>query len=48
MKSDINMAENKVGQKVPPLAFKDQNGREVCLEQFKGSWLLLVFHRHLA
>ena len=42
------MADNKVGQEVPPLAVKDLNGREVRLEQFKGSWLLLVFHRHLA
>jgi len=47
MKFDI-IADNKVGLEVPSLAFKDQTGREVCLEQFKGEWLLLVFHRHLA
>jgi peroxiredoxin len=47
VKFDI-MADNKVGQEVPSLAFKDENGRAVCLEQFKGDWLLLVFHRHLA
>ena len=42
------MSGSRVGQETPPLAFKDQNGREVRLEQFKGDWLLLVFHRHLA
>ncbi|MBU1566911.1 MAG: peroxiredoxin family protein [Proteobacteria bacterium] len=47
MKSKM-LADNKVGQEVPPFAVKDQNGREVHLEQFKGEWLLLVFHRHLA
>lgn len=47
MKTDI-MVNNKVGQEVPSLAFKDITGREVRLEQFKGNWLLLVFHRHLA
>jgi len=42
------MSGSRVGQEVPPLAVKDENGSEIRLAQFKGSWLLLVFHRHLA
>jgi len=29
------------------LFLKDTEGREHCLEEYRGSWLLLMFHRHL-
>ena len=47
MKFDA-MSGSKVGQEAPSLAVTDHKGREVRLEEFRGSWLLLVFHRHLA
>jgi cytochrome oxidase Cu insertion factor (SCO1/SenC/PrrC family) len=39
---------NKKGELAPSFTLKDENGREVRLEDFAGSWLLMVFHRHLA
>ncbi|MDK9705438.1 MAG: peroxiredoxin family protein [Desulforhopalus sp.] len=39
---------SRVGQLLPPLTVKDQSGREINLVQFRGDWLLLVFHRHLS
>lgn len=39
---------SRVGQEPPSLAVTDLQGREVRLETFRGHWLLLVFHRHLA
>ncbi len=47
MKFDA-MSGSKVGQVAPSLAVTDHKGCEVRLEEFRGSWLLLVFHRHLA
>lgn len=33
----------------PAVPFKlvDSEGKRHCLEDYKGKWLLLVFHRHL-
>ena len=42
------MRGNKIGQQVPALVIRDENGQEMTLEQFRGKWLLLIFHRHLA
>ena len=42
------MLGNRVGQMVPHLTVQDQSGREISLERFRGNWLLLVLHRHLA
>jgi peroxiredoxin len=47
MKFDV-VSSSKVGQLAPPLVVTDQGGREVSLAEFRGNWLLLVFHRHLA
>jgi AhpC/TSA family len=38
----------RVGQEIPPLMVTDQDGSEIRLADFRGNWLLLVFHRHLA
>jgi peroxiredoxin len=38
----------RVGQEIPSLTVTDRDGSEVRLVDFRGSWLLLVFHRHLA
>ena len=35
------------GQQAVPFCLKDTAGREHCLEEYRGSWLLLMFHRHL-
>jgi len=39
---------NKTGEKAPAFTLKDENGGEFRLDEFQGSWVLLVFHRHLA
>ncbi len=39
---------SRVGQEPPSLTVTDSQSREVRLEEFRGNWLLLVFHRHLA
>jgi len=36
-----------VGRPAPPFALPDTGGRLHRLEDARGSWLLLVFHRHL-
>ena len=36
-----------VGRPAVPFALPDADGREHCLEDYRGRWLLLVFHRHL-
>jgi peroxiredoxin len=38
---------NLSGQAAIPFSLADSNGRIHTLEEFRGSWLLLVFHRHL-
>jgi peroxiredoxin len=39
---------NRTGERALAFTLSDENGRGVRLEDFKGSWLLMVFHRHLA
>ena len=38
---------NLVNQPAVPFALPDPSGRLYRLGDFTGSWLLLVFHRHL-
>lgn len=35
------------GRPAIPFALPDTQGRIHRLEDYKGSWLLMVFHRHL-
>ncbi len=39
---------NRMGKKALAFTLSDDNGGEIWLDDFKGSWLLMVFHRHLA
>lgn len=36
-----------VGQKAVPFSLRDLENTPYRLESFAGTWLLLVFHRHL-
>ena len=38
---------NLVGRPAIPFALPDSEGRIHRLEEYRGHWLLLVFHRHL-
>lgn len=38
---------NLVGQPAVPFALPDTSGRIHRLDDYRGAWLLLVFHRHL-
>jgi peroxiredoxin len=38
---------NLTGKPAPPFSLHDSNGVVHLLADFKGSWLLMVFHRHL-
>lgn len=35
------------GRPAVPFRLRDSDGRPHALEDFRGCWLLLVFHRHL-
>jgi peroxiredoxin len=35
------------GISAPPFELQDSNGRIHRPESYRGSWLLMVFHRHL-
>lgn len=35
------------GKPAVPFTLKDSDGKQHCLDEYKGKWLLLVFHRHL-
>ncbi len=35
------------GKPAIPFRLKDSGGRIHLLEEYRGSWLLMVFHRHL-
>jgi len=39
---------NRVGQQAISFILQDYKGNNVCLDDFTGAWLLMVFHRHLA
>ena len=41
------MMKNLVGQPAVPFELTDVHGRTYRLQDFRGRWLLLVFHRHL-
>jgi peroxiredoxin len=38
---------NLSGQPAIPFALPDSSGQAHSLEEYRGSWLLMVFHRHL-
>jgi peroxiredoxin len=38
---------NRVGKPAVPFALTDAEGQLHRLEDYRGRWLLLVFHRHL-
>ena len=42
------MGRNLVGQPAVAFELPDTSGRVHRLGDYDGSWLLLVFHRHLA
>ena len=42
-----NGMKNMTGQQALPFSLPDNNGRIHTLEEYRGSWLLMVFHRHL-
>jgi peroxiredoxin len=35
------------GKPAIPFKLQDSNGKSHLLEDYRGSWLLMVFHRHL-
>ena len=35
------------GKRAIPFNLSDSNGHAILLDNYKGSWLLMVFHRHL-
>lgn len=39
---------NRVGQDVGHLVLTDEKGVQVNLEDFRTTWLWMIFHRHLA
>jgi peroxiredoxin len=39
--------KNLAGQPAVPFSLNDTAGHAHCLEEYRGSWLLLMFHRHL-
>jgi len=41
------MIEQRTGKSAVPFELSDANGRLHRLADFRGHWLLLVFHRHL-
>jgi peroxiredoxin len=38
---------NLTGKPASPFSLRDSTGRSHTLADYQGSWLLLVFHRHL-
>lgn len=36
--------ELKIGDKAPEFCLPDQDGREVCLKDFRGKWVVLYFY----
>ena len=47
---ELSMAPpvNRAGTSVVPFDLPDTNGKPHRLEDHRGRWLLLMFHRHLA
>ena len=42
-----NSMQNRVGKPAVPFDLDDMQGQPHRLEDYRGYWLLLVFHRHL-
>ncbi len=42
------MTTVEIGQPAAPFSLPDAEGRVHRLEDYRGRWLLLVFHRHLS
>jgi peroxiredoxin len=40
--------KNLTGKPAITFSLRDSEGRNHHLENYRGSWLLMVFHRHLA
>ena len=38
---------NQTGNEAAPFELRDSNGEVHRLEDYRGRWLLMVFHRHL-
>ncbi len=38
---------DRIGQPAAPFELQDAQGNKHRLEDYRGSWLLFVFHRHL-
>jgi len=38
---------NRMGERAADFTLQDREDREIRLQDFAGSWLLMVFHRHL-
>lgn len=47
MRRDMSLG-NRMGERAPDFTLQDGGGRETRLQDYAGSWLLMVFHRHLA
>jgi peroxiredoxin len=43
----IGLMNRLVGQPAVPFGLSDAEGKVRRLEEYRGSWLLMVFHRHL-
>jgi len=39
--------KNLTGQQAIPFTLTGSDGRIHTLDEYRGSWLLMVFHRHL-
>ena len=39
--------KSEVGSPAVPFALEDTAGTVRCLDQYRGHWLLMVFHRHI-
>ena len=47
-RSVMGVPRSRRGEAAVPFELRDHQNRRYTLEDFAGSWLLLVFHRHLA
>jgi peroxiredoxin len=45
--AEITLRKNLAGKTAIPFSLRDAKGRMHSLDEYRGSWLLLVFHRHL-
>jgi peroxiredoxin len=45
--SETGLFQNLVGRPAVPFELSDFSGRMHRIEDYRGAWLLMVFHRHL-